>query len=179
MRNMIKALVAGYLIAIANMAFYAADNKFIGSLLFSIGLLCIIELRLPLYTGACGFRKYPAKELAVMLLMNLIGVLITIHYTSEDIKELALQRLDRLNWIDAVVLSILCGILIYIAAYCRNKYITTFCVTVFVFCGFKHCIAEFPYVVASGSIKYYAYWVLMIAGNYSGAVMMNDILSEK
>jgi formate/nitrite transporter FocA (FNT family) len=50
-----KSIIAGFLIGIGVIINTIATIPFLGALLFSFGLLVIIQLQLPLYTGKIGF----------------------------------------------------------------------------------------------------------------------------
>jgi len=49
------AEVAGFLIGLGVIINTLAANSILGAFLFSFGLLTIIELKLPLFTGQVGF----------------------------------------------------------------------------------------------------------------------------
>lgn len=54
---LIKAVYAGFMIGIGGIVYLSVDNKAIGSLLFSFGLLTIVTQGFCLYTGKVGFMK--------------------------------------------------------------------------------------------------------------------------
>ena len=49
------AIVAGFLIGLGVIINTLAANPVLGAFLFSFGLLTIIELKIPLFTGQIGF----------------------------------------------------------------------------------------------------------------------------
>jgi hypothetical protein len=59
MERMIKrnAVIAGFLIGLGVIINTLAANPVLGAFLFSFGLLTIIDLQIPLYTGQIGFIK--------------------------------------------------------------------------------------------------------------------------
>ena len=50
-----KSIVAGFLIGLGVIINTLASSPVLGSFLFSFGLLTIIDLQLPLFTGQIGF----------------------------------------------------------------------------------------------------------------------------
>ena len=57
LRVFVKAVYAGFMIGIGEMVYLAVENKVVGSLLFSFGLLTIVTQGFYLYTGKVGFVK--------------------------------------------------------------------------------------------------------------------------
>ena len=55
----IKSIYAGFMIGVGGIVYLSLDNKAIGSLLFSFGLLTIVTQGFYLYTGKIGFVKKP------------------------------------------------------------------------------------------------------------------------
>ena len=71
----IKSIYAGIMIGIGGIVYLSAENRVIGSLLFSFGLLTIVTQGFCLYTGKIGFVK-DLKELLhmpVIIIGNFIG----------------------------------------------------------------------------------------------------------
>ena len=57
MRIFIKAVYAGFMIGIGGIVYLSVENRVVGSLLFSFGLLTIVTQGFYLYTGKIGFVK--------------------------------------------------------------------------------------------------------------------------
>ena len=53
--NLLLSFVAGVLIAIGGTVFLSCESKYLGALLFSVGLFFIVEGKYKLYTGAIGY----------------------------------------------------------------------------------------------------------------------------
>ena len=80
------------------------------------------------------------------------------------------------------ILSIFCGILMYIAVnnYKKmnneiGKYICIFlCVMVFILCGFEHCVANMIYftIAEIWSINTIFYLLIMVLGNSLGSILI-------
>lgn len=68
---MVKALAAGFLISIGCKVCVTIGGLF-GALLFSVALLCIMQYRLPLFTGKVGYRTR-IFALLYILIFNLLG----------------------------------------------------------------------------------------------------------
>ena len=65
-----NAVIAGLLIGLGVIINTQTKPPILGALLFSFGLLTIIHLKLPLYTGKIGYLK---DKLVLILLFNLIN----------------------------------------------------------------------------------------------------------
>ena len=74
----IKAVYSGFMIGIGGMIYLSVENKIIGSLLFSFGLLTIVTQGFYLYTGKIGFVRKIAElvDMAVVIAGNYVGTLL-------------------------------------------------------------------------------------------------------
>lgn len=192
--TLIKAIYAGIFIGIGGTAYLALDNKVIGSILFSIGLLTICIYNMNLYTGKIGYiierKKGYITELLITLIGNFIGASLTglivrlTRYNNyiDKAKSLVDIKLND-NLLSIFILSIFCGILMYIAVNNYKKETNTlskyilifFSVVVFILSGFEHCIANIFYFAVSLSIntKVLLYLLIMIIGNSLGSIIIS------
>ena len=170
------------------------------SALFSVGLILVCVLGLQLYTGTVGVvfddgekLKENAINLPIMLVGNAIGAFalgIICHFAFMNIPEIN----DRIIAIsqgktasDTVFLQgIFCGALVYIAVYFFKNLenwgmkiigiITA--VTLFVYCGFQHCIANMFYFGMAFNWNINMLWNLLIVilTNSIGALLVRCIV---
>lgn len=190
---LLKGIYAGFMIGIGAIAFLSLENKVLGSFFFSIGLLTICMYAMNLYTGKVGYILINKIEYIYELLLGLlgnfigtfiIGKLILLTRVS-NINEKALSLVNiKLNdsLLSIFILSIFCGILMYIAVnnYKKigteiGKYIGIFmCVMTFILCGFEHCIANMAYITIANAWSWKAllYVLIMILGNSLGAILI-------
>ena len=190
---LIKSILAGMMIAIGGTIFLSLENKVLGASFFGIGLFMIVTRGLNLYTGKVGyiFDNKPAYliEVFVTVIGNFIGTFLIgfiLRFTRlfETINTKAVGMCDiKLN--DSVlsifILSILCGMLMYLAVNGYrdgkdnvHKYASVFlAVIVFILCGFEHSIANMYYFTVAGwSLKAFGYLAVMIIGNGIGGVIV-------
>ena len=74
-----NAVIAGFLIGLGVIINTLAANPVLGAFLFSFGLLTIIDLQLPLFTGQIGFiREKKKMDLLDILSFNIIGIILCI-----------------------------------------------------------------------------------------------------
>ncbi len=190
---LIKGIYAGIMIGIGGTIYLSVSNPVIGSIFFAIGLLTICVYKMNLYTGMIGYilennLRY-LKTLTFTLLGNFIGTIITAYLIlntrianiSIRAKEISMVKIDD-NYISIFILSIFCGILMYIAV--NNfkksediiiKYLSIFiCVIVFILCGFEHCIANMHYISLAKmwSLKAILTMIFMIVGNSFGSILI-------
>lgn len=192
-KNLIKGIYAGVMIGIGGIVYLSLDNKIAGSFFFSIGLLTICMYGMNLYTGKIGYILINKKDYLIELLLSLVGNLIgtftvgkmMLYTRFATLQEKALilsnQKLDD-SLISIFILSIFCGILMYIAVnnYKKinneiGKYAGIFmCVMVFILCGFEHCVANMVYFTVAEvySAKAFLYLLIMILGNSVGSIFI-------
>lgn len=182
-----KALLAGALISIGDIALMQVDNRYLGSLLFSLALLSIIQLGLPLYTGRIGnvVHKQNYLELAVMLLFNIFGACLIIFVymimnrgiALENVFGVASAKFQR-GYVSLFIAGVMCNILIHVAVKCKNVVITVLCIMCFILCGFEHSIADVGYAVFGLNLIYIFKWVAVLFGNTVGGILTEVCLSE-
>lgn len=172
--------------------------KILGSLFFAIGLFTIIIFATWLYTGKVGFvldnkPKY-LLDLLICVLFNIIGVvglslLIKLTRMGEGLATEALTLVEAKqndSWYSILILSFMCGIMIYLAVkghqvcpYSIGKFAFVFLsVSVFILCGFEHIIANASYYAYAGVFNWKAlfYFFLMAIGNGLGSITLDGLL---
>lgn len=191
---LLKGIYAGIMIGIGGTIYLSVSNQIVGAILFAIGLLTICVYKMNLYTGMIGYilenKLGYLKTLIFTLLGNLLGTIITallilntrIANISIRAREMAIIKISD-NYLSIFILSVFCGILMYIAV--NNfkkgedsiiKYLSIFiCVVVFILCGFEHCIANMYYIslAKAWSFKSAISMLFMILGNSFGAIIMS------
>ena len=190
---LIKSIFAGIMIGIAGTVYLRVNNNLFGSFLFSIGLLVICMYGMNLFTGKVGYvliNKFNyIYELLITIVGNFIGtflvarlVLLT-RFKNVNDKAIDLVNLKlNDNLLSIFILSILCGILMYIAVnnYKKinneiGKYSCIFmCVMVFILSGFEHSIANMYYISVANMInlKSLLYILIMLLGNSVGSILI-------
>ena len=191
---LLKGIYAGIMIGIGGTIYLSIANQVVGAILFAIGLLTICVYKMNLYTGMIGYilenKLGYLKTLIFTLLGNLLGTIIIallilntrIANISIRAREMAIIKISD-NYLSIFILSVFCGILMYIAV--NNfkkgedsiiKYLSIFiCVVVFILCGFEHCIANMYYIslAKAWSFKSIISMLFMIFGNSVGAIIMS------
>lgn len=181
----IKAIYAGFMIGIGGTVYLSVESRVIGSFLFSFGLLTIVTQGFYLYTGKIGFVK-KTKELLDMLVTiagNYIGTLIAaVLAKAADLKidsaELVSRKLDN-GILHIFVLSVFCGVMMYLAIdnYNKSKHIlfVILPVMIFILSGFEHSVANMFYFNYAGaySPKAFGYLLVMVVGNGIGAKLFD------
>lgn len=190
---LIKSIFAGIMIGIAGTVYLRVDNNLFGAFLFSIGLLVICMYGMNLFTGKIGYilvnKLNYIYELLITIVGNFIGtflvarlVLLTrFKSVSDKAVDLVNLKLND-NLLSIFILSMLCGILMYIAVnnYKKinneiGKYSCIFmCVMVFILSGFEHSIANMYYISVANliSLKSLLYILIMLLGNSVGSILI-------
>lgn len=188
-----KGIYAGMMIGIGGTVYLSISNSIIGAIFFSVGLLTICIYKMNLYTGMIGYIIENKLNYIVTLLLTLIGNFIGTMITSLLVlntrianlsvraKEISAIKIND-NYLSVFILSIFCGMLMYIAVNTFKKgkdsivrYLAIFiCVIVFILSGFEHCIANMYYISLAKlwSLKAVLSMLIMILGNSVGSIFI-------
>ncbi|MGM9858287.1 MAG: formate/nitrite transporter family protein [Bacilli bacterium] len=199
-KTLLLSILAGILIGIGCSVnlLLINENKYLGAFLFSAGLFFICELGFKLFTGAIGYALSNNLKnnllLFIILVGNAIGCFITfiiVRFTRiYDVLKVNAQALINLKlndtWYSILLLSILCGILIYLGVETYKKSTNNlakilgivFCVMIFILLSAEHCIANIAYFFIAGSytLKGFSYFLLMVLGNSIGGLLIPIII---
>lgn len=181
-----NAVIAGFLIGLGVIINTLAANPVLGAFLFSFGLLTIIELKLPLYTGQIGFIKEKnKKDLIDILIFNLLGILFCVgffmlkdHDFINILSDKAIIKFDK-NYLQMFIDSFFCGTLIHFAVKCKKQLMTVMAVMIFILIGAEHCIADAPYWATHLTLINSLKFLLVIVGNSCGAILIENILKKE
>ncbi len=185
----LRAVLAGIAIGMGGciyMGTVTTDYKWVGAILFSIGLFTVYTFGLDLYTGKVGYavENKPSYlvDLAVMIVGNFVGALIIGQMIpmSEAAEALIVgPKLDvDIDWWLVFCKGVFCGVLMFIAAdyyKTQRKYLATFvCVPVFILAGFEHSIADMFYFCSTGTftLEAFLFILVVIAGNGVGGILL-------
>ena len=181
-----KSIIAGFLIGLGVIINTLAANPVLGAFLFSFGLLTIIDLQIPLYTGQIGFIKQKnKKDLFNILIFNIIGILFCVGlFIFKDsnfaniITEKAILKFDK-TYLQIFIDGFLCGTLIHFAVKCKKQLMTSMAVVIFILIGAEHCIADAPYLMMNFTLTNLLKFLLVIMGNSLGAIFIENMLKKK
>lgn len=188
-RNFILAVLGGAAIGIGGIVYLSLEQKIIGALLFTAGLYTICLHGLNLYTGKVGYAvNQPLSYFADLLVIwagNLCGTAcaaFAVRQTRvQDISEKAAAMCEtklRDSYLSLFLLAVFCGFLMYVAVdgykNSKNPLILFTGVSVFILCGFEHCIADMFYfsVSKTWSVHSFCCIVVITLGNSAGAVLI-------
>lgn len=180
---LVRAILAGMMISIGGCVYLGSEVKWVGAILFAVGLFTIFSFRLDLYTGKVGyvFDNKPSYlvDLLVIIIGNFIGCFIVGSMMPLDAASSLVQtKLDNFAFFPVLFKGVLCGMLMFIAADCyknSKSFIATFvCVPVFILSGFEHSIADMFYFCSAGSfsIESLAFILVVLLGNAIGGVLI-------
>lgn len=194
--------LAGFVITLGATAYLSLESTMAGALMFTVGLFAICSFGWNLFTGkVCySFGKGPRYIgfLAVVWISNFAGaaaggVLIRLTRLEGVVaraQAVAATKLDD-GLLSVFVLAIFCNVLIYIAVEgyrsienSLGRYLAVFFgVTVFVVCGFEHCVANMYYFTAAGAWSGEAIVFILVntLGNALGGLLVPalTLLSRK
>ena len=166
--DFLYAVLAGMAIALGGAVFLALDNKILGALFFTVGLFTVCVNGFNLFTGKVGYAPdnhfRPAYLLFLLLvwLGNLAGTWLVASLLS--LTRLAVPFAEKAATLCTVkladgplsifILAVFCNVLMYIAVegfrsngHELGKYLGLFFgVSVFILCGFEHCVANMYYI---------------------------------
>lgn len=184
--TMMLSIYAGLMIGIGGYAYLSVGNKIVGAFIFSFGLLTIVMQGFYLYTGKIGFVKSKNDILNILIIIvgNSIGTYIVsfvyrvTHTNFTQVNDIWLNKTNKSIY-EVLALSIMCGILMYLAIdnYNKNRNIMFIImpVMVFILSGFEHSIANMFYYFSSDyrNLESVIYLLINIIGNGIGAIVFN------
>lgn len=188
-RNFFLAVLGGAAIGIGGIVYLSLEQKIIGALLFTAGLYTICLHGLNLYTGKVGYViDQPPSYLADLLVIwagNLCGTACAafairqtrVQGISEKAAAMCETKLQD-SFLSLFLLAVICGFLMYVAVDgykdSKNPLILFTGVSVFILCGFEHCIADMFYfsVSRTWSVRSFLCIAVITFGNSAGAVLI-------
>lgn len=185
-----KSLLAGMLIGMGVVANTSVENRYLGAALFSLGLITIIQYQAWLFTGKIGYvfdRQYNIKDYIIMLVANCVGAVLVVDAgilarpaMVDEILAVSSAKYDKL-FASLLFSGMLCGACVYIAVSVKHIFVTLMAVTVFIICGFEHCIADIPYLLCRRDITFIMIlkWLTIVVGNSVGALIMHSLYRSK
>ena len=148
----VKSILAGMLIGCGCLAYVVIENKYIGSFLFSLGLLTIIIKEYNLYTGkVSNWIPKDTLKLLVMFLLNafgtaLVAYLFTFTRANIDAIHPLVEAKINDNLLSVFILACGCGAMMHIACFnfaAKNHPLYVIMpIMFFILCGFEHCVAN-------------------------------------
>ena len=163
--SFLNSVLGGVCIGIGGVVFLSCENKVTGAVFFCLGLFAICTFGFNLFTGKVGYG---------IRLTRIAGI-------TEKAAAMCRTKLDD-SLLSIFILSVLCNILMFIAVdgFKNNphevgKYIGIFLgVTVFILCGFEHCVANMFYFSAANvwGGRALGYMLVMTLGNACGGVII-------
>lgn len=185
----IKSLLAGVLIGFGCLIYVAVPNPYIGTFLFSLGLLTILIKGYYLYTGKVSDFAFSATfRLLYMFVLNGIGCAATGYLFS--LTHMNLSAIDRIvdaklndTFTSIFILAIGCGAMMHIAYYCFSKgkhpLYVIMPIMFFILAGFNHCVANCGFFAIARVHMTMEYWLqlaLVVVGNGLGSVIFSKLL---
>lgn len=176
----VNSVWAGILIAISSAIYLNCPNKLIGAILFSFGLITILEFDYWLFTGVIGYvRDFGSLRISLIALAgNLIGCFAVLLLPTQDAAELMTTKLST-PWYCALGKAVVCGVIIYSTVQLykalTNKWHILIAVPAFIVCGAEHSIADACYIIASHqfTLQSLIFLLIVIIGNAIGALAMS------
>ena len=193
LKILLRAILSGIMISIGGTVYLMLDRTPLGAFLFGIGLFMVVVNGYNLYTGKIGYiidnKLSYVWELFLTLVGNLIGTiscgyLLYLTRIGETLRSRAEVIVNvKLNdsLLSIFILSIFCGMLMFLAVDLYKKirgtgryYAVFLCVTVFIICGFEHCVANMYYFSAANIWNWNTllYLYVMIFENSVGGVLI-------
>ena len=191
--SFLDSILGGMCIGIGGVVILSCESKVTGAVFFCLGLFAICTFGFNLFTGKVGYvfqrpLRYTGFVLSVWL-GNLVGTGIVgyavratrIAGIAEKAAAMCQTKLND-SLVSIFILSVFCNILMFIAVdgfqnnpHQVGKYIGIFLgVTVFILCGFEHCVANMFYfsVAHVWSGRTVLYLLVMSVGNACGGVLI-------
>lgn len=177
-----NSIIAGLLIGLGVIINTQTQPPILGALLFSFGLLTIIHLKLPLFTGRIGFLE---NNILLILICNFIGIQLAFYLYCisnpnyyEILEQAAIIKFSKTSW-QMLAGGFFCGMLIHFAVKCKVSYLTSMAIIIFILIGAEHCIADFPYLLTFPNPMNIFKLILVIIGNSIGAIFIEKMINNE
>lgn len=187
-RSFVKSILAGIMISVGCIINLSCDNKYIGAILFCIGLITILLFNFNLYTGKVCYipNNKPSYILQVLLILfgNIIGCIIMGVLFPITPLSICTTKLSY-DLQTVLIKSIMCGLLIYIAVDSYKKYKTLlptlFCIPIFILSGYIHVIADTFYFASAQAFNTNTIIYILVAaiGNAFGGMIIPFLYNTK
>src|SRR5699024_9526310 len=112
----IKSILGGVMIAIATKIFLEVGGGVLGAVLFSIGLLVILNMEFKLFTGTIGYIRTIDDffDNVIILFGNILGACLLVTLSPVSAVSILIEKLS-VSLLLAFVRAVVCGGLIYSA----------------------------------------------------------------
>ena len=187
-RSFVKSILAGIMISVGCVVNLSCDNKYIGAILFCIGLITILLFNFNWYTGKVCYipNNKPSYILQVLLILfgNIMGCIIMGVLFPITPLSICTTKLSY-DLQTVLIKSIMCGLLIYIAVDSYKKYKTLlptlFCIPIFILSGYIHVIADTFYFVSAQAFNTNTIIYILVAaiGNAFGGMIIPFLYNTK
>ena len=186
-----SSFLAGLFISIGCIVNLSVSGGIIGAVLFSLGLLSVVNYRLKLYTGTAGFidirKKTDYLDLAIILFGNIVACAVVSAVVSYSLPALdssaIVQNIMSQGELRSGINAIFCGILMTLAVKFgreKNWLPLLFAVPVFILSGFRHSIADGFYISLAGwNLELFFIWIFEVLGNFIGCNLVRLILRDE
>ena len=183
-------ILSGIFLCVGCCVSMSVESKPLGAFLFSLGLCAIIVFKFGLFTGKAGYMAVKPLSYVPEVVLTFIGnatgaaiggFLLNLTRLEATLSEKA-AAITATKFADSplsiFILAVLCGMLMYIAVdgfkEKGNPIILFMGVSVFILCGFEHCIANMFYFSLAGawSVKAFLYLLIMTLGNSVGGILI-------
>ena len=194
LKTFLLGVLAGLSISIGGIVFLSCESKVVGAIFFTIGLFTVCTFGFNLFTGkVCYALENKASyifDLVLIWLGNFAGCLLcglgmSATRVGPALRETAVAVCEKKmagSPLSTIILGLFCNICIYIAVdgYKNNpheigKYLALlFGVTVFILCGFEHCVANMFYFSMAGifTVQMLVFLLLNSFGNIIGGLLI-------
>lgn len=188
----VKSLIAGFLIGLGCVIYVASPIKYVGSFLFSLGLLTIIINQYNLYTGKVGaWTPKSTLSLLYMFALNGIACAFTAYcfaeYTRVDLSAIDHVVHAKINdtFLSSFILAIGCGAMMQIAYFNflkeRHPLYVIMPIMFFMLAGFEHSVANCGFFAMYKLDMTTEHWLrlgLIMLGNGVGAWIFTKFLPK-
>lgn len=185
----VKSILAGMLIGCGCLAYVVIENKYIGSFLFSLGLLTIIIKEYNLYAGKVGnWIPKDTLKLLVMFLLNAFGTALVAYlftFTRANIDAIypLVEAKVNDNLLSIFILACGCGAMMHIACFnfaVKNHPLYVIMpIMFFILCGFEHCVANagfFAMAKTPLTLDLIIKIAVMVVGNAIGSLIFARLI---
>ena len=174
----VRSALSGVMIAIGGYAFLGCENRVVGAILFTVGLITITLFGFDLYTGRIGYFPVQSRTERLQTLLSLPGNAVGCLLAGLARKPAgAVQALCEARLAKDFSTLLADGIFFICVEIYKTRGTVLgilICIPTFILCGFEHSVADIFYFVNARIFSWQAVGVVLAValGNALGALLI-------
>jgi formate/nitrite transporter FocA (FNT family) len=187
-RIILSGILAGIFLSIFSYIYIYIENKYVGSIIYSGGILTVLILDLELCIWRFYYKNIDILYLLLIIILNLIGVTLVslfINYLNKDTSKINQYVSLELNksypnlFFDSIICGIIIGLGIILFQLTNNIILLIIFISSYLLLGTNHFISNSFYILTTikifGNEECLKFLIINLLGNFIGCKIMSYI----